>query len=470
MQTSFACGLRRGEAVAIYHLSVKTISRAHGRSAVAAAAYRAAGLLLDARTGITHDFTRKSGVAATAIILPANAPEWAADRTQLWNAAEQAERRKNSTVAREFEIALPEELSPAERERLANDFTCELVERHRCAADIAIHAPGKGDDRNHHAHILLTTRRLSRDGLGEKTRELDEKASGLVTEWRERWAELCNERLAAAGHAVRVDHRSLEEQGINRLPTQHLGPFANTLERRGIKTELGNINRARAEKNKSVVAAADELESLRAVKARAETIKNELFKLRREIDTKPKNWTTPLLKIAKSAFEKATVAFEKLVIWRDLQNKISAWRNKHPTRAALRVGDGGLVSLENQQADLGEVDQKAEEKLKAAKSTLDYASGLAHEEWVKKNEADKLKARKLARELGSIDDFDYGHDDAEAEKKADNTPANKEVRDDKETPKTTPEWRPLKQARPGPRFSVGPTNNHTPSNDSNPSP
>ena len=221
--------------MAIYHLSVKTISRSAGRSATAAAAYRAGVEITDERTGEIHDYTRKGGVESAAIILPDDAPEWARDRAQLWNAAEQSEKRKNSTVAREFEIALPSELSPAEREKLAHDFARELVKRHGCAADVAIHAPGKeGDNRNHHAHILLSTRRLEADGFGEKTRELDSAKTGaaIITEWRERFAQLQNERLREAGHSVQVDHRSLEAQGIDREPTQHLGPAATGYERR----------------------------------------------------------------------------------------------------------------------------------------------------------------------------------------------------------------------------------------------
>lgn len=221
--------------MAIYHLSVKTISRSAGRSATAAAAYRAGVEITDERTGEIHDYRRKGGVESAAVILPDNAPEWARDRSQLWNAAEQAETRKNSTVAREFEIALPAELSPAERERLAHDFTRELVERHGMAADVAIHAPGKeGDNRNHHAHILLTTRRLTPDGLGEKTRELDSAKTGaaIVKEWRERFAQLQNERLREAGHTAQVDHRSHAERGAQAEPTQHLGPTATAIERR----------------------------------------------------------------------------------------------------------------------------------------------------------------------------------------------------------------------------------------------
>ena len=221
--------------MAIFHLSVKTISRSAGRSATAAAAYRAGVKITDERTGEVHDYTRKGGVEAAELVLPAGAPDWAADRAALWNAAEQAETRKNSTVAREFEIALSEEVSAAERQRLAHDLAREIVERHGCAADVAIHAPGSdGDHRNHHAHILLSTRRLGPDGFTEKTRELDDQKTGprLVTQWRERFASLQNEHLHRAGIEARVDHRSLEAQGIDREPTRHLGPAASGYERR----------------------------------------------------------------------------------------------------------------------------------------------------------------------------------------------------------------------------------------------
>ena len=224
--------------MAIYHLSVKTISRSAGRSATAAAAYRAGCQITDERTGEIHDYRRKGGVESAALILPDNAPEWARARAQLWNAAEQAEKRKNSTVAREFEVALPAELDAAKRQELAHAFARELVKRHGCAADVAIHAPSKeSDDRNHHAHILLTTRRLGPDGLGEKTRELDDQKTGkvLVTEWRERFATMQNERLREAGHTVQVDHRSHAERGLDAEPTRHLGPAATGYERRTIQ-------------------------------------------------------------------------------------------------------------------------------------------------------------------------------------------------------------------------------------------
>ena len=239
--------------MAIYHLSVKTVSRSAGRSATAAAAYRAGCKITDGRTGEIHDYTRKGGVQSATLIVPAEAAAWANDREVIWNAAEQAEKRKNSTVAREFEIALPSELSPAERQRLAVDFAHELVARHGCAADVAIHAPCKeGDNRNDHAHILLTTRRLTPEGMGEKTRELDDQKTGkeLVTQWRERFATLQNERLREAGHAVQVDHRSHAERGLQAMPTWHLGPAATAIERRtGQRSRIGqDFDQAAAER------------------------------------------------------------------------------------------------------------------------------------------------------------------------------------------------------------------------------
>ena len=221
--------------MAIFHLSVKTISRSTGRTATAAAAYRAGARITDERTGEIHDYGRKRGIESATLIVPDNAPEWARDRHLLWNAAEQAERRRNSTVAREFEIALPAELSPESRAELAHDFARRIVKTHRCAADVCIHAPSRGgDQRNYHAHILLTTRRLGPDGLAEKTREMDDKTTGpeLVKLWRETFAVLQNAWLQRAGLASRVDHRTLEAQRIERPATRHLGPAATGFERK----------------------------------------------------------------------------------------------------------------------------------------------------------------------------------------------------------------------------------------------
>jgi len=206
---------RAASSMASYHLSVATISRAAGRSATAAAAYRAAERIDCEREGRCHDYTRKSGVEYAEIVAPENAPNWVTDRTALWNGAEASENRKNSVVAREWRVALPDELSPEDRRELALDFAHALVERFRVAADVAIHAPHReGDARNHHAHILTTTRRIGPEGFTDKTRELDDRTRGSVEieAMRENWADCQNVALERAGIEDRVDHRSLEAQ------------------------------------------------------------------------------------------------------------------------------------------------------------------------------------------------------------------------------------------------------------------
>ena len=242
--------------MAIFHLSVKAIGRAQGRSATAAAAYRCATRIEDERTGLVHDYSRKGGVLHREIVVPEEAPPWARDRGQLWNAAERAETRKNSTVAREIEVALPGELKRDEQRRLACALAQEIAARHRCAVDVAIHAPSRrGDERNHHAHLLLTTRRLAAQGFTEKTRELDDLKTGEVVRWRERWAALVNEHLAERGHEARIDPRSLKAQGAEREPTYHKGPAVTAIERRAERSMVAE--RTREEVSERLRAAAE---------------------------------------------------------------------------------------------------------------------------------------------------------------------------------------------------------------------
>ena len=233
--------------MAIYHLTVKTISRNAGQSVVAAAAYRAGEKITDERSGEVKDFERKTGVEGSEIHLPKDAPEELRDRAKLWNAAESAEKRKDSVTGREVEMALPHELDAKARRALANDFARHIVQRYGVAVDVSIHAPGRGgDERNHHAHLLLTSRRVGPEGFGEKTRELDVKTTSRleVQHLREEWERWTNRALELKGIEAKVDHRSLETQGVEQvLPTRHMGPAATALERKGIETEIGRENR-----------------------------------------------------------------------------------------------------------------------------------------------------------------------------------------------------------------------------------
>ena len=218
--------------MAIYHCSLKVFSRARGQSAVAAAAYRSGSQLYDERYQKTHRYDKRSGVAETFILLPENTSSEYQSRAFLWNAVEEAEKRKNSCVARELILALPHELSEAERAELTRDMASWLLERYRVAVDSAIHAPVEGDGhdaRNHHAHILFSTRELTSQGFGKKTRILDDKVTGKEeTELiREVWETLANDALKRAGFSdIQIDRRSLEDQGIDRIPQTHVGPVA----------------------------------------------------------------------------------------------------------------------------------------------------------------------------------------------------------------------------------------------------
>ena len=214
-------------------------------------AYRAGAKMYSDRDRCHHDYTRKSDVLYSEIFLPENAPKWALDRQQLWNEVESAEKRKNSTVAREFEVALPHELNEEQHIALVQDFAKQIVARHGCAVDAHLHDDrSRNKKQNFHAHIMLSTRKLEQEGFTTKTRELDERKSGEVVYWREQWAKTTNEHLHEHGirdknnNLIGIDHRSLKDQGLEREPTIKMGVGASALERKGVKTELGNFNRA----------------------------------------------------------------------------------------------------------------------------------------------------------------------------------------------------------------------------------
>ena len=199
--------------MAIYHLRATMISRSAGRSATAAAAYRVGERIEDHRTGLTFDYRARGGVDHVETLAPANVPAWVQDRSALWNAVEAAETRKNSQVAREIRVALPAELDHAQRVELVREFCQREFVARGMVADIALHAPGhEGDDRNHHAHILLTTREIGPEGFTIKNR--DWNAVEMLEGWREAWARDSNRALERCGLDERIDHRTLEAQRI----------------------------------------------------------------------------------------------------------------------------------------------------------------------------------------------------------------------------------------------------------------
>ncbi len=204
--------------MAIFHLDVKNVSRSQGRSAVGAAAYRAGERIVDERLGITFDYSNKKGVTFSEIMAPDNAPEWVKDRTQLWNAIESAELRKDSRVAKEVLVALPNELSQEERVDLIKSYCQAQFVDKGMIADINIH---EDNPENPHAHILLTTREITPTGFGFKNRDWNKRE--LVFEQRRSWQDIANAHLHLAGHDTRIDCRSLQERGIDLEPGLHLG-------------------------------------------------------------------------------------------------------------------------------------------------------------------------------------------------------------------------------------------------------
>lgn len=245
--------------MAIYHLSTKPISRSSGRSAVASIAYRAGIAITDERLGKTYDYTKRHGVLWTGLATPSDVK---VDRNELWNLAEKSENRSNSRTAREIVINIPHELMGGDQgtgNMLAHEFASQLSEKYQVAVDVAVHAPDKqGDNRNFHAHLLLTTRKIEQDRHGNikltdksqlEMSNTQLKQAGLLSnqdelkEIRKAWADLTNEYLAEHGIAERIDHRSHKDRGLDTLPTVKMGWQATELERNGIRTDVGNKNR-----------------------------------------------------------------------------------------------------------------------------------------------------------------------------------------------------------------------------------
>ena len=255
-----------GDTIAIYHCSIKIVSRGKGKSAVAAAAYRSGEKLTNEWDGLTHDYTKKGGVVHSEILLPAHAPPAFSDRSTLWNSVELSEKSNNAQLAREVEIALPVELSGEEQTRLVREYCSSQFVSKGMIADFNLHDTGGG---NPHAHILLTMRPLDEKGAwlpkSKKEYVLDENGERIrlpsgryktrkvdlvdwnnrenAEVWRRAWADLANEYLEKNNRPERIDHRSYERQGIDQIPTVHVGVSATQMEKKGIVTERGELNR-----------------------------------------------------------------------------------------------------------------------------------------------------------------------------------------------------------------------------------
>ena len=264
---------KENEPIAIFHCPIQIIKRSVGRSAVAAAAYRSGEKLTNEWDGKTHDYTHKPGVVHTEIMLPAHAPPEFQDRSTLWNSVEEIEKSSDAQLAREIEVALPVELSRAEQLALVRAFVKDNFVAEGMCADFALHDKGDG---NPHAHIMLTIRPLRSDGKwGPKCRkvyDLDSQGNRIpdgkggwknhredttdwnnrdnAEKWRAAWATYANRALETAGRPEQIDHRSYERQGVNKIPSIHMGVAASQMERKGIQTEKGNINRQIAADNK----------------------------------------------------------------------------------------------------------------------------------------------------------------------------------------------------------------------------
>ncbi|MBR0280634.1 MAG: MobA/MobL family protein, partial [Oscillibacter sp.] len=259
--------------IAIFHCPIQIIKRSRGRSAVEAAAYRSGEKLTNEWDGRTHDYTRKGGIVHTEIILPANAPRDFYDRAILWNSVEMSEKAANAQLAREVEVALPNELNREEQLKLVREFVKDAFVDAGMCADIAVHDKGDG---NPHAHIMLTLRPLNPDGTwGAKCRKVyevdadgnripdgkggwknhrenttDWNDKGNAEKWRASWASHLNKALELKRVAARVDHRSYKRQGVDKIPSIHMGVAAMRMEKRGIRTIKGDFNRAIAADNK----------------------------------------------------------------------------------------------------------------------------------------------------------------------------------------------------------------------------
>ena len=381
--------------IAIYHWNIGIVSRGKGKSAVAAAAYRSGEKLTNEWDGMTHDYTRKGGVVHTEIMLPPHAPPSFSDRSTLWNSVELYEKAGNAQLAREIDAALPIELSREEQIRLVREYcSSQFVSRGMCV-DFAIHDTDSG---NPHCHIMLTMRPL--DGRGawaaksKKEYDLDENGERIrlpsgrykthkvdltgwndkdnTLLWRKAWADFTNDFLERNGSPERIDHRSNAERGIDEIPTVHMGVAACQMEKKGIATEKGELNRNIQKANRLI----------REIRAQIGKLKEwiaDLFKARETAPEQPSQ--SPDL---------ANLLMKYLSVQREKSRKYSqSWQQQHAAdelkniaAAVNYLSEHGISNLDELDASLSSVSDKAysiregmktaEERMKKLQKLIEY--------------------------------------------------------------------------------------------------
>ena len=359
--------------IAIYHWNIGIVSRGKGKSAVAAAAYRSGEKLTNEWDGMTHDYTRKGGVVHTEIMLPPHAPPSFSDRSTLWNSVELYEKAGNAQLAREIDAALPIELSREEQIRLVREYcSSQFVSRGMCV-DFVIHDTDSG---NPHCHIMLTMRPLDERGAwaakSKKEYDLDEngerirlpsgrykthkvdltgwndKDNSLL--WRRAWANYTNDFLERNGSPERIDHRSNAERGIDEIPTVHMGVAACQMEKKGIATEKGELNRNIQKANRLI----------REIRAQIGKLKEwiaDLFKARETAPKQPPQ--SPNL---------ANLLMKYLSVQREKSRKYSqSWQRQHATdelktiaAAVNYLSEHGISNLDELDASLSSVSEKSD--------------------------------------------------------------------------------------------------------------
>jgi hypothetical protein len=295
--------------MATYFLRSSHISRGKGSLATRAAAYRSGERIKDERTGVTYDYSDRRDIAYKEVVLPSDLAgradmAWSQDRAILWNAMEYAGTRHNSRVAREWLVLVPQELAPDQRVALVRTFAAELADKYRCAVDVAIHEPRPGADRrNHHAHLLMTTREVSPEGVGARTRlelggrERHQRGLGPSRDeyvsLRARWAEVTNDALHRAGLNLRVDHRSLAEQGLQRAPRPPIPDKVFFAERKHGPSQAGDEIRAR-HRERMEARQKGSAEEARVVERQRRQLKSRAIDDFKQKDAQPKrpSWTT----------------------------------------------------------------------------------------------------------------------------------------------------------------------------------